>query len=203
MIFRHYLNSLEHKVATKVTAFSFRDKTESWQYYSLSAQFANGAQMRQRGAENPFQRGFIADLYTRPSCTVCQFRKFASGADITLGGFWGSGIFGKEYNDDRGISLVCVNSNKGEDLFRNIESALFDIRTSTLEEATQFNPCIVRSTTMHPKSEKFWRRYKSEDFDTLVTRLLHVPAWKTKLKSLSTYAKAVTKKIINVYIRRK
>lgn len=202
-IFHHYLNTLEQKTEAKITAFNFRDKSESWQKYSLAANFDNGTQIRQQGAENPFQRGFIADLYTRPSCTVCQFKKFASGADITLGDFWGSGIFGKEYNDDRGISLVCVNSNKGEELFRNIESALFDIRTSTLEEATQFNPCIVRSTTMHPKSEKFWRRYKSEDFDTLVTRLLHVPAWKTKLKTLPAYAKAVVKKIINVCLRRK
>ena len=198
MIFHHYLHSLEQKATAKVTSFRFRDKTESWQHYSLSAQFANGAQMRQRGAENPFQRGFIADLYTRPSCTVCQFKGFVSGADITLGDFWGSGIFGKEYNDDRGISLVCINSKKGEELFSCIESELFDIRTSTLEEATQFNPCIIRSTAMHPKSEKFWRAYKSEDFDALVTRLLYVPAWKTKLRTLPAYAKAVVKKILRI-----
>lgn len=202
-IFRHYLNSLETKAGSKVSEFNFRDKMESWQQYSIRVKFENGTLMRQRGAENPYQRGFIADLYTRPSCTACQFKGFASGADITLGDFWGSGIFGTEYNDDRGISLVCINSNKGEELFSCIESELFDIRTSTLEDATRFNPCIVRSTTMHSKSEKFWRAYKSEDFGTLVTRLLHIPAWKTKLKTLPAYAKAVVKKIINVCIRRK
>lgn len=202
-IFRHYLNSLETKAGSKISEFNFRDKTESWQQYSIRVKFENGALIHQRGAENPFQRGFIADLYTRPSCTACQFKKFASGADITLGDFWGSGIFGKEYNDDRGISLVCVNSDKGEKLFNYIKSALYDIRPSTLLDATQFNPCIVRSTTMHPKSEKFWRAYKSEDFDALVTRLLHVPTWKTKLKTLPAYTKAVVKKIINVCIRRK
>ena len=202
-IFRHYLNTLEQKTGAKITAFNFRDKSESWQRYSLAANFDNGTQIRQRGAENPFQRGFIADLYTRPSCTVCRFKGFTSGADITLGDFWGSGIFGKEYNDDRGISLVCINSSKGERLFEHIKGELFDIRTSTLEDATQFNPCIVRSTTMHPKSEKFWRAYESEDFEALVTRLLHIPAWKIKLKALPAYAKAAIKKIINVCIRRK
>ncbi len=202
-IFRHYLNTLEQKTRAKITAFNFRDKSESWQRYSLAANFDNGVTMRQRGAENTFQRGFIADLYTRPSCTACRFKGFTSGADITLGDFWGSGIFGQEYNDDRGISLVCINSDKGERLFECIKGELFDIRTSTLEDATQFNPCIVRSTTMHPKSDKFWRAYQSEDFDALVTRLLHIPTWKTKLKSLPAYAKAAVKKIINVCIRRK
>jgi hypothetical protein len=56
---------------------------------------------------------------------------------------------------------------------------------------------------MHPKSEKFWRAYESEDFEALVTRLLHIPAWKIKLKALPAYAKAAIKKIINVCIRRK
>lgn len=203
LIFRHYLDSLERANGAKATSFRFRDKTESWQHYSLSAQFANGNAMRQRGAENPFQRGFIADLYTRPSCTDCRFKNFVSGADITLGDFWGSGIFGTEYNDDRGISLVCINSRKGEGLFDRAKGGLFDIRSSTLEDATRFNPCIVRSTTMHPKSAQFWKRYQSEDFGGLVTRLLHVPAWKIKLRSLPAYAKAAVKKIINVCIRRK
>ena len=202
-IFRHYISYLETKAAAKVTSFRFRDKVESWQRYSLSAQFDNGIEMRQQGAENPFQRGFIADLYTRPSCTACRFKSFASGADITLGDFWGSSIFGAEYNDDRGISLVCINSTKGEELFDSIKAELFDIRTSTLEDATRFNPCIVRSTTMHPKSEKFWREYQTTDFDALITRLLHIPAWKQRVKSLPAYAKAAIKKIINGCIRRK
>ena len=197
-IFSHYINSLEVKANAKVISFRFRDKVESWRHYSLSAQFDNGTTMRQRGAENPFQRGFIADLYTRPSCTACHFKSFASGADITLGDFWGSGIFGTEYNDDRGISLVCLNSHKGEQLFDSVKAELFDIRTSTLEDAMRFNPCIVRSTTMHPKNEKFWREYPTSDFDELITRLLHTPAWKQKLKSLLAYAKAVVKKILRM-----
>lgn len=202
-VFRHYLNTLEEKENAKITTFNFRDKVESWQRYSLSARFDNGATIEQRGAENPFQRGFIADLYTRPSCTACRFKRFVSGADITLGDFWGSGIFGAEYNDDRGISLVCINNNKGRTLFDSIKDELFDIRTSTLEDATRFNPCIVRSTTMHPKSSKFWATYKDSDFEVLVTRLLHVPAWNIKLTTLPAYVKAVIKKIINVSIRRK
>lgn len=202
-IFRHYISTLEQQHGAKVISFNFRDKVESWQRYSLSAQFDNGTTMRQRGAENPFQRGFIADLYTRPSCTACQFKQFASGADLTLGDFWGSGIFGAEYNDDQGISLVCINSSKGELLSERAQKGLFDVRTSTLEEATLFNPCVVRSTTMHPKSNQFWKVYRDEDFGALVTRLLHVPAWKTKLKSLPAYAKAAVKKIINVCLRRK
>lgn len=202
-VFRHYLNTLEIKEGAKIISFNFRDKVESWQRYSLSARFDNGVTIQQRGAENPFQRGFIADLYTRPSCTDCHFKRFVSGADITLGDFWGSGIFGTEYNDDRGISLVCINNDKGRKMFDSIKDELFDIRTSTLEDATRFNPCIVRSTTMHPKSSKFWATYKDSDFEVLITRLLHVPAWKIKLITLPAYAKAAIKKVIDVCIRRK
>lgn len=202
-VFRHYLNSLEAKAGARVCTFSFRDKAESWQHYSLMASFDNGTVMRQRGAENPYQRGFIADLYTRPSCTDCHFKNFTSGADITLGDFWGSSIFGAEYNDDRGISLVCLNNSKGEQLFGAIQKDIFDLRESTLEDATRFNPCIVQSIAMHQKSKRFWKEHKDNDFEQLIARLLHVPAWKQYLKKAPYYAKAIVKKVINVCLRRK
>lgn len=202
-IFRHYINSLENTAEARVISFNFRDKSESWQRYSLSARFDNGKEIRQRGAENPYQRGFIADLYTRPSCTACQFKSFASGADLTLGDFWGSGIFGAEYNDDRGISLVCINSTKGRKAFEAATAELFDIRPSTLEDATRFNPCLIRSVTAHPKSARFWREYKQTDFELLINKLLHVPAWKQFIKCLPAYAKTGVKRILRVCLRRK
>ncbi len=193
LIFRHYLNYLEKKYNARITSFCFRDKKDSWQRYSLSAQFDNGYTMRQLGATNSYQRGFIADLYTRPSCENCHFKSFLSGADLTLGDFWGSSILGNEYNDDRGISLVCINNHKGHELFNNIKNNNIDVRPSTLEEATRFNPCIIRSTTIHSKSTLFWDRYKNSDFDSLINNLLKTSKKKRLLTKFHSYLQAIKK----------
>lgn len=35
--------------------------------------------------KNIFLRGFLADLYLRPSCHICPAKSLKSGSDITIG----------------------------------------------------------------------------------------------------------------------
>lgn len=57
-------------------------------------------------------RGFLADLYTRPSCHACPAKQLKSGSDITLGDFWGIESLMPEIDDDKGVSAIIVNSDK-------------------------------------------------------------------------------------------
>lgn len=36
---------------------------------------------------NLFLKGFLADLYLRPSCYACPVKKLKSGSDLTIGDF--------------------------------------------------------------------------------------------------------------------
>ncbi len=65
-----------------------------------------------------YMKLFLDNITLRPSCYNCKFRDQKSGSDITLGDFWGYENFDKD--DDKGVSLVLLNTDKGKSLFNNI-----------------------------------------------------------------------------------
>ena len=55
----------------------------------------------------------------------CRFRDFRSGADMTIGDFWGIERVIPEIDDNSGISAVIVNTEKGRDLWSKITGFQF------------------------------------------------------------------------------
>ena len=79
-----------------IRRLSFRDKRLGWKKFSMSFDYAskrgNGSEIVCHYSEplnkDPFLRGFLSDLYLRPSCHRCPAKELKSGADFTIGDFW-------------------------------------------------------------------------------------------------------------------
>lgn len=103
-----------------VEGISFRDKRLGWQKFSFSLTLSttdesgnkNTVSLSESLNENLFMRGFLANLYLRPSCYACPANKGKSGSDITLGDYWGISSLMPDYDDDKGISAISVNTRK-------------------------------------------------------------------------------------------
>lgn len=139
-VWRQYLNeekaALEAKGYTdvKIEGANFRDKEEGragWKGYRFkiffSAKDPSGVPCRPElseagKAENLFIRGFLSDFYSRPSCYCCPAREFRSGSDLTIGDFWGIGDLRPEFDDDRGVSAILVNTEKGREFLAAISA---------------------------------------------------------------------------------
>lgn len=80
-------------------------------------------------------------MYLRPSCHSCKYSVIPRIADISLADFWGVGSHHPEWDDDKGTSLVMVQTEKGEMMLRACENTLrlFD---APLDKAIESNPCI-------------------------------------------------------------
>ena len=134
---------------------------------------------------DPFLRGFLAELYNRPSCHQCKAREGRSGADITLADYWNVHRLFPEMDDDKGTSLVLVHTEKGRRLWASVASELMFCE-STFADAVRNNPSIVASTKPNVRRAQFFRLLaKGRDFDWIVTRLLRRPLWRrcaSKLK---------------------
>lgn len=108
-----------------VEGISFRDKRLGWQKYSFSLTLSttdesgnkNTVSLSESLNENLFMRGFLANLYLRPSCYACPANKGKSGSDITLGDYWGISSLMPDYDDDKGISAISVNTEKGKAVY--------------------------------------------------------------------------------------
>mgnify|MGYP003315125408 CR=1 FL=1 len=62
-----------------------------------------------------------AGNFSRPSCYDCAFKGFPQKADITLADFWGIENLDKSMDQDKGTSLVLINSDKGQRFFDSIK----------------------------------------------------------------------------------
>ena len=150
-IFRDYLGS----VSRPITKVNFRDKRTGWKHYSITVK-SESSELSEVYHDNDYMQGFLSNLYLRPSCYDCHFRKGSSGSDITLGDFWGIDKIRPELDDDKGLSLVIVNNERAVDLLSTLDCNLAEMQ---LSDAIKYNPSITTSVSI-PKYRRlfFWTR---------------------------------------------
>lgn len=153
-VWKEYLEYLQKKKRGKVKDVQFRYKNPSWQRYDIKIEFDNSKQYQKRASEDLYMRGFIQNLYLRPSCYSCKHKINNSFGDITLADFWGVHNILPELNDDKGVSLVVTHTVKGADFFEKIKAKL-KIQEVMLDEAVVNNPSLIALSKMNPKSKDF------------------------------------------------
>ena len=126
-IWDDYLRYIRKKYGKKVTGVDFRNKKYGWASHvgTISLQ----------GGENIdsalFRDLFYSGLIVRKSCFSCPFANTYRPADITLGDFWGWEKLGIDINkDDKGLSLVICNTEKGKNLLAVAGDMLTTYETS-------------------------------------------------------------------------
>lgn len=156
-VWRDYLEYIEKKHGCSVCCVNFRDKGKyGWQSHRETFELAG----KKEKTEFSFQ--FYREVIFRKSCSNCHFCNTRRPSDITLGDFWGWEKTDPDINkDDKGISLLLVNTGKGRQL---LESAKHDLilLPARLEDCLQ--PNLQHPTRMHPARDKFERLYARKGF---------------------------------------
>ena len=163
-----------------ITGISFRDKTNGWKKYGFKICYAAS-----KAAENSvsksanivnceitpfkedlFMKGFLKDLYLRPSCYHCVALQGKSGADISIADYWGVQSIHPEIDDDKGTGAVLINTNNGLKCYNNIYQSLDCVQTN-YEDIVRYNPCIVNSVKEPNRRHLFWQNYPISKIDCI------------------------------------
>lgn len=169
---------LEEEVAIphiRLKSISFRDKVSGWKNYSFfySQEDANGVQLhRMPFAKNLFMRGFLADLYLRPSCYHCPAKQFKSGSDLTIGDYWGVKLAHPELDDDKGVSAVLVNTDRGVKILQTVQH--ISLYASTFENVVKCNPALMKSAQEPAKRPLFFELLNQYKVSEIVVKLTHI-----------------------------
>ena len=124
-IFVDYVGYMEGQYGAKMLDYDFRDKHWSWFRFNMKATFDNGRVYYGKWEEDKFFRGFLGDYYLREACYSCPYSKNLRYSDITLSDFWGyNRKHGGFKNDDKGISMVMLNTRSGQALFQQAKKDL-------------------------------------------------------------------------------
>ena len=116
----------------------------------------------------------------RESCYSCKFKSPKHKSDITVADFWGIDKIAPRIDDDKGLSLMLVNTEKGASILTEIDHHL-DLNNADIEKAFAYNPCIIKPVKKHNFSQYFFNNYTSGDFAKTVNSCLN-PSYITRLK---------------------
>ena len=158
----------------EIKNINFRDKTYGWKGYSFRIDYVDKSNELIRRLENSYMDGFIGDIYLRPSCHECKFKSINRESDLTLADFWGIDNIIKDMNDDKGTSLILVNSEIGRIIVNDIYDSIKMVEVD-INEAIKYNISAIKSSYCNPKREYFFKRINKVKFDKLVSRSLTEP----------------------------
>lgn len=183
-VWREYLQEIRQ--GRTIQAINFRDKTEGWLKFSLKIDFTDGSSYRKNLQEDLYMRGFLQDMYLRPSCYCCKFRGWDRDADLTLADFWGVEVHMPELFDDQGTSLVITHSQAGETLLRELTQ--LERKKILPEIVEKTNPSVITSVELPQKRSAFFEKRKKNESLThylkrMTTDALRIRA-KRKIKNI-------------------
>lgn len=151
---------------------NFRDKSAGWHDFSMRIDFVDGTQYCKDKLTDPYMKAFLNNLDLRDSCYECAFKTKARLSDITIADFWGCEDICPDMDDDKGLSLVFVQSAKGLELLNEV-SADMTLRRIALDKAYEHNSAITRSVWKNPNRDLFMKSRSYENLDAVVNRYLH------------------------------
>ncbi|MGI6279790.1 MAG: Coenzyme F420 hydrogenase/dehydrogenase, beta subunit C-terminal domain [Acutalibacteraceae bacterium] len=185
-IWAEYVKLREKKAKSKTRNVSFRHKKHGWKYFDMRFEFTNGTEYIKTVSEDMYMRGFLDNIYLRPSCYDCSFKSIPKHSDITLADFWGIWDLIPEMFDDKGTSLVLLNSDKGKALFEQIQSKLV-FRHVDCMQAVQFNSAATKSADLPKCRDDFFKVFKEQGLNKALNkycRVKFIVKFKRKIRKL-------------------
>lgn len=179
---RNMVSQLSLKDLPVITGISFRDKRYGWKKYGFSVRAKSASKadknlvsqsvevtdktlLYEPHKANLYMKGFLKNLYLRPSCYACPAKCGKSGADYTLADFWGASTYVGDFDDDKGLSAVLVYKNKV-----NIESLDMAFKVVGLNDILSQNPAVIKSSRMKGGRDRFFQHYNREHQIDLINR---------------------------------
>lgn len=150
----------------EVSDFRFRDKKTGWHHSSVSYQ-QNGNVHLESLKKNLYTKLYFRNLISRDSCYSCQYTSFERCSDWTIGDFWGIEKCNKEFDEDTGVSLVLIHSQKGKELFEKITDGIKYFKS---DQMNCLQPRLQYPVTRNYMRKRFMREFSSYEFGALLRR---------------------------------
>ena len=193
-IWRDYIAYLEKKQGSPIVWVNFRDKQKyGWAAHHETFKFKTGGKMS-------FTYLFYKHIILRKSCEKCHFTNLHRPSDITIADFWGWQKTDPNINsDDKGVSLVLINTEKGRKLFDASKD-----RMNTVQADIQncLQPNMQHPTKIDRKRNEFERDYQAKGFN-FVYKKYGEDGWRYKVDKIQIRFISSLKNLIKKLIGRR
>lgn len=188
-LWRDYINWLEKYYSSEIVSVNFRNKEKyGWKSHIETYIFYNGKEY----SSTIFTNLFASCLVLRPSCGKCHFCNTIRPSDITLADFWDRGRNFPDVNkDNKGESLLLINTEKGREIFDAVKDRLDYFQTTT-DKVMQTH--LREPSKIHPQAKQFKEYYEKNGFESTMRRFGFI-GWRYRIKGLKKKIVKVIKRI--------
>jgi len=158
LVWHNHIVGLQKSKGRNIARYEFRSKIFGWHRHTEMATFSDGRTDYASAQLTSFRNLFYSGFVLRPACYSCIYTCPNRTGDLTLGDFWGIERAMPPFDDDKGVSLVMVNTAKGRDVFAEMHGRFFAAE-SCLEACEQ--PQLKNPTAKPTGREMFWVEYRS------------------------------------------
>lgn len=174
-IWQLYCNYMKEKHNGNIEAVNFRNKIKYGWNSHVETLMING---------HSYDTEVYKDLFyghnaLRPSCYYCPYKSINHETDITIGDFWGIDVWAPEFNDNKGISLVLINSVKGRNVFEAIKEKI-EYKKSNVKAFLQ--PPLMKPFPEPNERTEFWKDVYTQKFTYVLGKYTKHYGWKYRSK---------------------
>lgn len=165
-LFSEHLKYIEGIKKKRIKEYNFRSKALGWHRQTDEASFFDGTSEYGTPLVQSFKDMFFKGYMMRSSCYSCYYSNLHRIGDISLGDFWGIEAVAPAFNDNEGVSLVLVNSEKGNKLLSKLSAYL----TYQETESYGVQPHLEHAATKPENETDFWDDYENKGYAYVVNR---------------------------------
>ena len=105
--------------------------------------FKNNTKKYIKAVLDPYCKTFLKSIANREVCYKCKYTNINRVGDITLGDYWGIEIEHPKFYDEKGVSAIICNTNKGKKIINQIKDKIIYI-DSNIEKVSNRNENLIK-----------------------------------------------------------
>ena len=191
-LFAEYIGFLERTYNGKVTNFQFRDKTICGWDDHIESFCINS----HKYSSSKWRDLYNLNAINRLSCSNCKYALNRPG-DITFGDAWGIRKTAPDFYDNRGASVVIVNTEKGKEL---LDILLTSCDAREVPMAGMMQPNLSKPSQPKVNRAKLWQEYGKGGIELLVQEYGTMPFRARLLKKIKYCLRKVKFIFKDVYL---
>ena len=156
----------------EVQTVRFRNKVTGWKDSELTILYRDGSVDSAPLYRTEYGRAFGRSLFLRRSCYRCQYTSMTRPGDFTLGDFWGLRPDELPEQQEKGVSLLMVNTAHGSHVFDRLPLNRVPFPP---ERAIAGNPRLASPVAQQPQRPAFFAAYALEPFAQVRSKYFRLP----------------------------
>lgn len=167
-LYRDFIDFIEAKRHKKVVGYKHRAKDSGWGH-NEKVFFSDGTAEKNTTLMQVLKAIFYKNSALRDACYNCKYTNFSRPSDITVADFWGIEKCAPDFKDNKGVSLVLLNTEKGSKYFDRLKDYM-EFKEQTIGDACYKNPNLSKPSLSEVDMDLFWQQYHSNGFSYIAKK---------------------------------